>query len=141
MNPDDVVIGAGIVGISCANYLAQSEQKVHLVEKGPIGSGASRAGMSHVVTWEEPEIHLELTRQSNLLYEELSQTLPTQIEYRHTGSIAIVETSDKMDVMQKTVERLQAWGPRCRMLSSQNLLELEPNIAMKICLEEQNANF
>jgi glycine/D-amino acid oxidase-like deaminating enzyme len=133
MNPDVVVIGEGIVGTSCAYHLAQSGLKVYLVEKGPIGSGASRAGMSHMVNWEEPEIHLELTQQSNLLYEELSQTLPTRIEYRLTGSIVIVETSEKMDGMQKTVERLQAWGLRCRMLSSQNLLELELNITMKIC--------
>jgi sarcosine oxidase subunit beta len=90
MNPDVVVISAGIGGTSCAYYLAQSGLKVHLVEKGPIGSGASRAGMSHMVTWEEPEIHLELARQSNLLYEELRQTLPTHIEYRHTGIRAVL---------------------------------------------------
>jgi phytoene dehydrogenase-like protein len=33
MNPDVVVISAGIGGTSCAYYLAQSGLKVHLVEK------------------------------------------------------------------------------------------------------------
>ena len=99
MNPDVVVIGIGIVGTSCAYYLSQSGLKVHLVEKGPIGSGVSRAIMSHVVTLAEPVIHLELARQSNLLYEELSQTLPTHIEYRHMSSVAICNTPDKIDGM------------------------------------------
>lgn len=129
MNPDVVVIGGGIAGTSCAYYLAQAGFKTHLVEKGPIGSGASRAGMSHVVTWEEPEIHLELARHSNALYQELAQTLETDIEYRHTGSIAIVEDPHKMEGMLQMVERLQAWGLTCRMLSARELCELEPNIA------------
>jgi sarcosine oxidase subunit beta len=110
MNPDVVIIGGGIVGTACAYYLAQCGLKPHLVEKGPIGAGTSRAGMSHVVTWEEPESHLELARYSNLLYQELNQTLPINIEYRHTGSIAIVESPEKMDGMQQMVQRLHAWG-------------------------------
>jgi glycine/D-amino acid oxidase-like deaminating enzyme len=133
MNPDVVVIGAGIVGTSCAYYLAQSGLKVHQVEKGSISSGASLPGISHVVSWEGPEIYLELAQQSNLPSEELNQTLPTSRDYRYTGNIAIVETPDKMDGTQKTVERLRAWGFRFRMLSSQNFLGVEPNIAMKIC--------
>ncbi len=51
MHPDVVVIGGGIVGTSCAYYLSKAGLKVHLVEKGPLGSGASKAGMMHVVTW------------------------------------------------------------------------------------------
>ena len=56
--PDVVVIGGGIVGCSCAYYLARAGVKAHLVEKGSLAAGASRAGMMEVVTWEEPEIHL-----------------------------------------------------------------------------------
>jgi sarcosine oxidase subunit beta len=129
MNPDVVVIGGGIVGVSCAYYLALEGLKVRLVEKGPVGSGASRAGMSHVVTWEEPEIHLKLARRSNHLYQELAQTLALEIEYRATGSLAIVESPEKIEGMRQTVERLQAWGHRCRMLSGQDLCALEPNLA------------
>lgn len=129
MNPDVVVIGGGIVGTSCACYLALAGLKTTLVEKGSIGSGASRAGMSHVVTWEEPEIHLELARYSNRLYAQLAQTLPIDIEYRHEGSLAIVEAPEQMEGMRQTVERLQAWGLPCQVISDQELRELEPNIS------------
>jgi sarcosine oxidase subunit beta len=128
-SPDVVLIGGGIVGLSCAYYLARAGVKVHLVEKGALGTGASKAGMMHVVTWEEPEIHLRLARLSRQLYVELSQELETDLEFRESGSIAIVEKPAGMTGMGEMIQRLQAWGLRCRMLSAQEILELEPNLS------------
>jgi glycine/D-amino acid oxidase-like deaminating enzyme len=127
--PDIVVIGGGIVGCACAYYLARAGVRVHLVEKGPLGVGASRAGMTHIVTWEEPEIHLQLARASKKLYAELSQELPLDIQYRETGSIAIVETPDKLGASGEMVRRLQAWGLKCRLLSAEEMIQVEPVIA------------
>ena len=132
MNPDIVIIGGGIVGCSCAYYLARAGVRVHLVEKGPLGSGASKSGMMHVVTWEEPEIHLELARRSRKLYEELNAELPSAIEFRPTGSTAIVETPQSLANMEAMVQRLQTWGLKCSMLSNQDMLKREPNIAPDI---------
>jgi glycine/D-amino acid oxidase-like deaminating enzyme len=91
MNSDVVIIGAGIVGCLCAFYLSQLGGKFHLVDKGPVESGASKAGMLHIVTREEPEIHLKLAAHSKKKYEQLSPQLPMDINFRITGSIAIVE--------------------------------------------------
>ncbi len=129
MNPDVVIIGGGIVGCSCAYYLARAGVKVHLLEKSYIGAGASRAGMMHVVTWEEPETHLQLARASKRLYGELSAELPLDINFRQTGSIAIVETSESMESFSQTIHRLGEWGSQCQMLNTAELLKLEPNIA------------
>jgi glycine/D-amino acid oxidase-like deaminating enzyme len=127
--PDVLIIGGGIMGCSCAYYLSRAGVKVHLIDKGPIGSGASKAGMSHVVTWEEPEIHLDLAFNSDRLYQELSQELPIDIQYRKTGSIAVIENPEGLAPMQGLVERLQRRGMHSRMLSSSDLVELEPNLA------------
>ncbi|MCL4559520.1 MAG: FAD-binding oxidoreductase [Chloroflexi bacterium] len=129
MSKDVVIIGGGIVGCACAHYLIQAGMSVHLVERGPLGSGASKSGMMHVVTWEEPEIHLELGRASRRLYEELSQELPADIEFRPTGSTAVVEKPEGMASLEAMVGRLQGWGLKCRLLSSQDLAEMEPNLA------------
>jgi len=132
MNPDVVIIGGGIVGTSCAYYLAKAGVKVHLVERGTIGAGASKAGMCHIVTWDEPEVHLELGRASKRLYEELSEELPHDIEYRRTGSIAFVEKPESLAAFEEMVCRLQAWGIPCHRLGAQDLHELEPNLAPDI---------
>ncbi|MBE0687114.1 MAG: FAD-binding oxidoreductase [Anaerolineaceae bacterium] len=129
MNPDVVVIGAGIVGCSCAYYLAQSGLKVHLIDKGSVGSGASKAGMMHIVTWEEPEIHLKLARRSKELYAELQEQLLTDINFRLTGSIAIVEKPESMAGFAKTLQHLQTLNVRSELLNGEDLVKMEPNIA------------
>lgn len=128
-SPDVVVIGGGIVGCSCACYLARAGVKVHLVEKGSLGAGASRAGMMLVVTWEEPEIHLRLARMSRRLYVELSEELDADIEFQPTGSIVVVESPQNMPGMREMIQRLQQWGLRCRWLSAQEIRELEPKLS------------
>jgi len=129
MNPDVLIIGGGIVGCSCAYYLSQAGVKVHLLDRGPLGSGASKAGMLHVVTWEEPEIHLKLAARSKQLYAELSQQLPDDINYRPTGSLAIVEKPDSLDGFARTIRHLHALGVQADLLSAADLVKMEPAIA------------
>jgi glycine/D-amino acid oxidase-like deaminating enzyme len=132
MISDVIVIGGGIVGASCAYYLTRAGVKVHLIEKGSIGCGASKAGMMHIVSWEEPEIHLKLGRESKKLYKELNQELTLPIEFRQTGSIAILEHEDQFNTFAVTVKRLQDWGVKCQLLDNQEIIKREPNIAPDI---------
>ena len=129
MASDVVVIGGGIVGTSCAYYLSKAGLKVHLIEKGPMGCGASKAGMMHVVSWEEPDIHLKLGNTSMKLYKELNQELEIPIEFRETGSIAILENEEQFKSFTEKVERLKAWGVKCQVLDNAAIRKMEPNIA------------
>lgn len=129
MHPDVVVIGGGIVGCSCAYYLAREGIKVCLVEKGTLASGTSRAGQSHIVLWEEPDINLKLEKASRLLYETLAEELPFDIEYRRTGSLALVENTVDWEPFARTVHSLQARGLDCQLLTNDDLTRLEPNLA------------
>lgn len=129
MLPDVVVIGGGIIGCSCAYYLAHEGVKVCLVEKGTLASGTSRAGQSHIVLWEEPDINLKLEKASRLLYEALAEELPFDIEYRRTGSLALVENAADWEPFERTVRSLQARGLDCQLLTNDDLARLEPNLA------------
>jgi D-hydroxyproline dehydrogenase subunit beta len=128
MHPDVVIIGGGIIGCACAYYLTLKGLRVRLLERGPLGSGASRAGMSHVVTWEEPAAHLELARASQKLYEILAEELSPAIEYRRTGSLAVVEAPEGLPAMAEMITRLQLWGLECQLLNAQDLRRIEPNL-------------
>jgi glycine/D-amino acid oxidase-like deaminating enzyme len=132
MLADVVVIGGGIVGCSCAFYLAQAGLKVRLVEKDAIGSGASRAGMCHLVTWEEPKIHLDLARESISLYAQLARELHVDIQFRQTGSLSIVESDKTMSSISDMVHRLRGWGVAAQLLSVQEVFQFEPGISPAI---------
>ncbi|MCE5209436.1 MAG: FAD-binding oxidoreductase [Chloroflexi bacterium] len=129
MIPDVVVIGGGIVGCSCAYYLAKAGVKVHLLERGSIGSGASKAGMCHLVTWHEPEIHLQLGREAVKLYEELSHEVAIDIEFRKTGSIAFFENKESLDSNKQMVQSLHEWGIKCQFLEADELIKFEPALS------------
>lgn len=133
---DVAIVGGGIVGCACAYFLAKAGFQVTLLEKGALGSGASRAGMSHVVTWEEPIEHLELARKSQQLYEEhcleLMSDTGMDIEYRRTGSTVIVESPQGIPAMKSMIERLQQWGVNCEFLTEEALHKAEPRLASKL---------
>ena len=129
MYPDVVVIGGGIVGCACAYYLSRAGARVLLLEKGAVASGTSKAGQSHVVLWEQPEINMRLGRASRLLYEQLSAELPFDIEYSQTGSLAVVEKAEDWPAFVESVRALQALDLNCSLLSSDELSYLEPNLA------------
>jgi len=130
--PDVVVIGGGIVGCSCAYYLSREGLKVHLLEKGPLGSGASKAGQSHIVTWEEPDTHLKLAKASKQLYRELSEDLPIDIEFQTCGSVALFEDPESFQMYGETAARLRAWGISCEMVDADELVKIEPAVAPDI---------
>jgi glycine/D-amino acid oxidase-like deaminating enzyme len=129
MHPDVLIIGGGIIGCSCAYYLSAEGFKVHLIDKGPLGSGASKAGMCHLVTWHEPEIHTKFAKESILLYRHLSQELPVDIEFQKTGSLSIVESHESWESIVRTTDDLQSWGINCQPLNVEDVRELEPNIS------------
>ncbi len=124
-----MVIGGGIIGCACAYYLSRAGLGVHLVEKGALASGSSKACQSHVVLWEQPEINLRLGRASRALYEQLSQELPFDIEYCQTGSLAVVEKPDDWPAFERSVRSLQAFGLNCSLLGAEDIARLEPNLA------------
>src|SRR4029079_10969181 len=78
---DVVIIGGGIVGAACAAECAAAGLRVALVEAKMIGGGATAAGMGHLTVMDDSDAQFALTRYSQLLWNELSDELPHEVEY------------------------------------------------------------
>ena len=52
---DVVVVGAGIVGAACADELAHRGLQVAVVDRDIVGSGATAAGMGHIVVMDDSD--------------------------------------------------------------------------------------
>lgn len=52
---DVVIVGAGIVGVACADEFARRGMRVVIVDRDVVGSGSTGAGMGHIVVMDDSE--------------------------------------------------------------------------------------
>ena len=133
---DVLVVGGGVIGLSCAWRLAQRGARVAVVERGEPGGGATRvaAGMLAPVgelTFGEPEL-LELTLEAARLYPqfvaELEAASGESSGYERLGALHVALDRDeaaqlrRVHDLQRSLELEAEWLPprRCR--------ELEPGL-------------
>ena len=62
---DVAIAGGGIVGAAIGEECASSGLKVVVVERGPIGGGATAAGMGHLVVMDDSPAQIALTNYSH----------------------------------------------------------------------------
>jgi glycine/D-amino acid oxidase-like deaminating enzyme len=93
---DVVIVGAGIVGAACAMELAKEKFRVTVVDGSFAGSGATAAGMGHIVVMDDSEAQFALTQYSVKLWRDLSPELPADCEYETRGSVWVAAAPDEM---------------------------------------------
>jgi glycine/D-amino acid oxidase-like deaminating enzyme len=125
---DVVIAGGGIVGAACALACAQAGLRVALVERDILGSGATAAGMGHIVVMDDSEAQFALTRRSQLLWQALSPSLPASAEYESTGTIWVAANEEELAEAARKQEWLAARDVPSRLPSSRELAALEPNL-------------
>jgi glycine oxidase len=129
---DVVVVGGGVIGLSCAWRLAQRGADVTVVERGEPGCGATRvaAGMLAPVgelTFGEPEL-LDLTLAAARLYPEfvaeLEKASGERTGYEQLGALHVAVDRDeaaqlrRVHDLQRSLELEAEWLPprKCRDL-------------------------
>jgi len=129
---DVVIVGGGVIGLSCAWRLAQRGARVAVVERGEPGSGATRvaAGMLAPVgelTFGEPKL-LELTLAAARLYPEfvaeLEEASGMSTGYEQLGALHVALDRDeaaqlrRVHDLQRSLELEAEWLPprKCRDL-------------------------
>jgi glycine/D-amino acid oxidase-like deaminating enzyme len=125
---DVVVIGGGIVGAACAAECAAEKLKVAIVEARMVGGGATAAGMGHLVVMDDSEAQFALTRYSQLLWNELRDELPPEVEHDACGTIWVAADDEEMKEVFRKQEFYSERGVVVEVLDSQALYEAEPNL-------------
>lgn len=129
---DALVVGAGIVGAACALELSSAGLQVAVVERDSVGSGATAAGMGHVVVMDDSEAQFALTSYSQSLWNALSPELPLSVEYQRTGTIWVAADEEEMAEVERKFEYYTARGIPVEILDSQGVAEAEPNLRLPL---------
>jgi glycine/D-amino acid oxidase-like deaminating enzyme len=123
---DVIIAGGGIVGASCADSLTQAGLGVALVERDVIGSGATAAGMGHLVVMDDSEAQFALTRHSQLLWSRLASELPPAAEYEMVGTLWVAADEEEMAEAERKHACYRGRGVPSRLLTASELADREP---------------
>ena len=122
-----VVIGAGIVGASIAWRVASRGARVTILDRAEPGSGAS----SHSFAWinagaKEPVGYHNLNRRSLEMWPRFADALGEDVGLRWGGKVAWEADQEAAKALISRVEQLQSWGYPSRLVSREELQDLEP---------------
>lgn len=121
---DLIVIGAGIVGASCADVASAEGMRVAIVEPGPIGGGATAAAMGHLVAMDDDPAELALAHYSLGLWEAFSDL--EEAEFSRCGTLWVARNDRELAAAGQRVARLKTAGIDAQPLDAQALYECEP---------------
>jgi glycine/D-amino acid oxidase-like deaminating enzyme len=125
---DVLIIGAGIVGAACARELAAAGASVGVIERDTPGSGATAAGMGHVVVMDDSAAQLALTHYSRTLWDALIRSEPERHEYTRCGTIWIADAAEDMLAVEQKQRLYKAYHVASEILDARALYALEPNL-------------
>ena len=125
---DVVIVGAGIVGAACARECASRGLTTIVVDAAGVGSGATAAGMGHIVVMDDSPMQLALTVYSQKLWREISAELPGDVEFEACGTLWVAGDDEEMDEVRRKRALYTSVGVDSEILDSQALAEAEPRL-------------
>jgi len=125
---DVAIAGGGIVGTACAAECAAAGLTVVVVEPGPVGGGATAAGMGHVVVMDDSPAQIALTLLSRNLWIAMRPELPADVEYLPCGTIWVAADEVEMDEVRRKRGVYEGAGLRVDVLSAGDLAKAEPHL-------------
>ena len=127
---DVAIAGAGIVGAACADELARRGLRVAVIGEDIVGSGATAAGMGHIVVMDDSEAQFALTRYSQQLWQALRPELPSNVEYEQCGTIWVAAGDEEMIEVHRKHAYYGERGVTTKVLDAKELKNLEPNLRL-----------
>ncbi|WP_052229754.1 FAD-binding oxidoreductase [Streptomyces sp. CT34] len=128
--PDLIVVGAGVVGASCAYYAARAGLTVTVIDRGSVAGGTTGAGEGNLlVSDKEPGPELELALYSTRLWRELAEALPARIEYEAKGGLVVASDGPAMTALGDFAARQARHGVSTETVPGERLREREPHLA------------
>ena len=115
-----------MVGAACADALARLGWAVTVVESGPVGGGATAAGMGHLVVMDDSPAQLALTARSLELWSELAPELPAAAEYRICGTLWVANDAEDLAGVGPKQAAYREAGREAEHLNAHELALHEP---------------
>jgi glycine oxidase len=135
-----LVIGGGVVGLAVAFELARAGKRVRLVERGPIGRGASQAAAGMLAPVSEAEFEtdalLDFACDSLERYpafvEEIERRSERSCGYRSDGTLWVAADRDGAEELHHLAALLEARRLAVQQLSPDEARAVEPHLGARV---------
>ena len=130
-SPDAIVIGAGIVGASCALALTNAGLTVLVLDRGPVAGGTTGAGEGNIlVSDKDPGPELTLALRSRDLWFDMQSDVGDHFELEAKGGIVVARHDEKP--LKDFAAKQRAAGVDVQEVGDRELHELEPYLTPEI---------
>ena len=120
---DCVVIGAGIVGVSAAYWLARAGKSVVLLEKGTIGAEQSSRNWGWCRQQNRDARELPLSTKSLVLWEEMTRDIGENLGFRRCGLLYLSNSESEIEGWANWGRFARGEGVDTRMLTAAEATE------------------
>ncbi len=126
-----VIVGAGVVGASCARSLAREGADVVLLEQGeaPGVRGATAAGMGHITVNAADEASIQLCILGRKIWREDAPPSSEEDGFVEIGTLWMAEDDASLADLSLAASRLNEAGVAADLLEGSSLFEVEPALA------------
>jgi sarcosine oxidase subunit beta len=123
---DVIVVGGGVLGASIAFHLAERDIDVALIEKDSIAAGPTGRSCGIIRQHYSHPITIRMARDSLRFFESFEERVGASCDFRRTGYL-VTAGPDDIDALRANVELQQSLGVNTRVVSAEELRELEPD--------------
>ena len=127
---DIIIIGAGVVGAMIARKLSRYNLSVCVLEKeNDVGNVTSNANSAIVHSGYDPvpgTLKAKLNVLGNSMFDEIAENL--DVHFYRKGSLTVAVSDEQMEMLHDLGKRSAENGVPVRILSKEEVLEMEPNI-------------
>jgi glycine/D-amino acid oxidase-like deaminating enzyme len=140
MQPDVVVVGAGVVGAACAEALSAAGVRVSVLDRGGPASGTTSAGEGNVLVSDKaPGPELRLAQVSRHRWPELLAELREELgeeladaEWEPKGGLVVATTEAGAAPLEAFAAAQRLAGVRADVVSTTEAAELEPHLTREL---------
>lgn len=126
---DVVIVGGGVNGAAIAFYLAQRGVGVTLLEKDSIGTGPTGRSCGIIRQHYSHEVTARMAKRGLEVFQNFDDLVGGECDFRQTGMLFVAREED-LPVLEGNVALQQSVGVRTRMVSPEEIREIEPGITL-----------
>ncbi|VVJ15786.1 Sarcosine oxidase beta subunit (EC [Amycolatopsis camponoti] len=121
-----VVIGGGVIGVSCAFRLAEAGVDVLLLERGGLGEGSTAKAAGGIRSSFTSRVNVELGLRGLAAYSAFSRDFGVEIDFRRDGYLYLLTDPADVTAIGHCAELQRSYGVRSHLLDPSEVRDVLP---------------